>query len=53
MPTTAPLPPALSVGCPICAAEPGSPCQDAVAGWIQPVERPHLYRTQIAVEVTR
>lgn len=53
MPTTAPLLPALSVRCPICAAEPGSPCQDAVDGWIQPVARPHLYRDQIAAEVTR
>lgn len=53
MTTTAPLPPALKVPCPICAAEPGTPCQDAIGGWIQPVERPHLYRAQLAAEAIR
>lgn len=53
MPTTAPLPPALGVSCPVCDAEPGRRCQDAVDGWIQSVERPHLYRAQLAAEAIR
>ncbi|WP_283604981.1 zinc finger domain-containing protein [Mycolicibacterium poriferae] len=44
---------ALQVPCPICDAVPGQPCEDAVGGWVQRVERPHLYRVEVAQEVTR
>lgn len=49
---------ALAVRCPICDAGPGQPCEDAVGGsfsssWAQRVDRPHLYRVEVAQEVTR
>ena len=44
---------ALNVACPICGVQPGEPCQDIVRGFIDPVERPHLYRVTVSVEVAR
>lgn len=44
---------ALAVHCPICDAAPGQPCEDAVSGWVQRIERPHLYRIEVAQEVAR
>ena len=41
----------LSVPCPICDAQPGDLCQDAVRGYIGPVERPDVY-TSVAAEVS-
>ena len=43
----------LSVTCPICDAEPGELCQDVVRGCIGSVERSHVYRFQIAAEVSQ
>ncbi|GFM19362.1 MULTISPECIES: hypothetical protein [Mycobacteriaceae] len=43
---------ALEVQCPICDASPGQPCEDAIGGWVQRTERPHLYRIAVAQEVT-
>jgi hypothetical protein len=35
------------------ASSPASRCQDVVRGFIRPVERPHLYRVTVSVEVAR
>ena len=43
---------ALEVQCPICDAAPGQPCEDAVAGWVQRIDQPHLYRIQVAAGAT-
>ncbi|WP_170981214.1 hypothetical protein [Mycolicibacterium sp. CR10] len=51
--TTTVSPSAYDVACPICAAEAGQPCENVVGGWIRPADRPHLYRVQVADEVTR
>lgn len=38
---------ALKVCCPICAAQPGQDCEDAVDGWIRRF-KPHLARIEAA-----
>lgn len=48
--TTPDAPPAaLSVVCPLCDAQPGQACQDAVKGWVRSVD-PHLTRIAAAVD---
>ncbi|MGP4058770.1 zinc finger domain-containing protein [Mycobacterium sp. 4D054] len=43
------VPTALSVDCPLCGADAGQPCQDAVRGWVRNVG-PHLTRVAAAVD---
>ncbi|CAN3128588.1 hypothetical protein [Mycobacterium sp. smrl_JER01] len=40
---------ALAALCPLCGAQPGKPCQDAVKGWVRTVG-PHLSRIAAAVD---
>jgi hypothetical protein len=43
----------LSVTCPICDAQPGELCQEVVRGCIGSAARSHVYRFQIAAEVSQ
>lgn len=43
---------ALAVACPICDAQSGDACQDAIRGWVRTVN-PHLYRALLAKEATK
>ena len=38
---------ALNVACPLCGAQPGQDCEDAVDGWIRRF-KPHLARIEAA-----
>ncbi len=47
--TPTPEPGALAATCPLCGAQRGEPCQDAIGGWVRPVN-PHHSRTAADVD---